>query len=505
MTANALPAGFALQEYRIEKVLGVGGFGLTYLALDSQPQPEGSAQGVPAGRHRAARDADQSIAPRSPEAAETFGWGKQRFMDESRTVASFRHPNIVRVMRFFEANGTAYMVMEFVEGAALARLDQDAAAAQRSATSCRSPCRCSTAWKWCTSPASCTATSSPATSTSARTAPPVLLDFGSARQRASELTAVVSPGYAPFEQYHTHGKQGPWSDIYAFARRALLDGDRRACRRKRAARIRADNMPTAVQAGDRTLFRPEFLAAIDWALTPFEDERPQSVAEWREALLISGPPAPKAAAARPVEVKPFAAKPAEVKTEKVTETTKTQTSAPPRLAPDILRRAQQRLAEYIGPVATVVVKRAAAKARDEAELYLLLATRSRTRKRRRHSPARRCPSPASRSPKPLQKRLDLRARARLAFKRSFESRVRHVHPPDQAPARNPHPHPRRRRRALHAARLRGHLDAPAHLARGGQSRRGQLPLRLEGRADRGGVPPAPRSDECRAHRRIGCA
>src|SRR6185436_10567215 len=103
MATNALPAGYALQEYRIEKVLGVGGFGLTYLALD----------GV------ATRGADHSISPRSPDNAEHFGWGKQRFLDESRVVASFRHPNIVRVMRFFEANGTAYMVMEFVEGAAL--------------------------------------------------------------------------------------------------------------------------------------------------------------------------------------------------------------------------------------------------------------------------------------------------------------------------------------------------------------------------------------------------
>src|SRR5947199_9662984 len=115
---NALPAGHALQEYRIEKVLGVGGFGLTYLALDDNLHlwvavkeylPADIALGAP----------DCSIAPRSEETVEIFDWGKRRFLDESRTLASFRHPNIVRVMRFFEANGTAYMVMEFVEGAPL--------------------------------------------------------------------------------------------------------------------------------------------------------------------------------------------------------------------------------------------------------------------------------------------------------------------------------------------------------------------------------------------------
>ncbi|HYI87498.1 MAG TPA: serine/threonine-protein kinase, partial [Burkholderiales bacterium] len=118
MATNALPAGFALQEYRIEKVLGVGGFGLTYLALDGNLNLKVALKEF-LPDDVATRGADQSIGPRSPDSAESFGWGKQRFLDESRTLASFRHPNIVRVMRFFEGNGTAYMVMEFVEGAAL--------------------------------------------------------------------------------------------------------------------------------------------------------------------------------------------------------------------------------------------------------------------------------------------------------------------------------------------------------------------------------------------------
>src|SRR5713101_3468415 len=114
--ANALPTGHALQEYRIEKVLGVGGFGLTYLALDENLHLKVALKEyLPADI--AVRAPDRTIAPRSDESAEIFDWGKGSFLDESRTLASFRHPNIVRVMRFFEANGTAYMVMEFVEGA----------------------------------------------------------------------------------------------------------------------------------------------------------------------------------------------------------------------------------------------------------------------------------------------------------------------------------------------------------------------------------------------------
>jgi serine/threonine protein kinase len=119
MAAQSLPYGYTLQEYRIERLLGVGGFGLTYLARDENLNLQVALKEYLPGEI-ALRAADQSITPTSKETEETFGWGKRRFLDESRTLASFRHPNIVRVMRFFEANGSAYMVMEFVEGAPLA-------------------------------------------------------------------------------------------------------------------------------------------------------------------------------------------------------------------------------------------------------------------------------------------------------------------------------------------------------------------------------------------------
>ena len=118
MAANALPAGHTLQEYRIEKLLGVGGFGLTYLAVDQNLGLKVALKEYLPG-DIALRGPDQSIVPSSEDGTETFAWGKQRFLDEARTLASFRHPNIVRVMRFFETSGSAYMVMEFVEGSAL--------------------------------------------------------------------------------------------------------------------------------------------------------------------------------------------------------------------------------------------------------------------------------------------------------------------------------------------------------------------------------------------------
>lgn len=437
MAPNALPAGYALHEYRIEKVLGVGGFGLTYLALDSNLNLRVALKEY-LPDDVAARAADNSIGPRSPDAADTFGWGKRRFLDESRTVASFRHPNIVRVMRFFEANGTAYMVMEFVEGAAL------------------------TDWMKTRRPLSEALAGAiigplldglqvvhqagflhrdikPGNIYVREDGTPVLLDFGSARQRSSDLTTIVSPGFAPFEQYHEKGNQGPWSDIYALGGVLywMVTGNRP---HEAAARIKLDTMPSALQTGDRSLYRPAFLAAIDWALAPSEDQRPQSVTEWREALLATsgtsrttrpadetqdlskpaksvltfdpmllqkletalahhlGPiaavvvkSAAKKAASQAELVELVAREIAEDEAraafeKKFSEISRTapQPASSPRTEPstsrvagrfplEVLARAEARLAEYIGAVARVVVKRAAMKARDESELYLMLA------------------------------------------------------------------------------------------------------------------------------------
>src|SRR5688572_2703514 len=281
----ALPAGYAIQEYRVERLLGVGGFGLTYLATDSNLNLSVAIKEYLPG-DIALRAADQSITPSAPDKAADFEWGKGRFLDESRTLASFRHPNIIRVMRFFEANGTAYMVMEYVEGAPLPDwLKPRLPLVEGQIASVAMPLL--EGLEVVHASGYLHRDIKPSNIYIRADGTPVLLDFGSARQRSSELTAIVSPGYAPFEQYHSQGKQGPWSDIYAFAGVLywMVTGKRPL---EAAARVREDTMAPAVQAGDRGRFRVEFLAAIDWGLAPHEDERPQTVAEWREALLGSG-------------------------------------------------------------------------------------------------------------------------------------------------------------------------------------------------------------------------
>ena len=357
MSAQALPSGYGLQEYRIEKLLGSGGFGLTYLATDQNLNLKVALKEYLPGEI-ALRGADHSIAPATEATRETFGWGKRRFLDESRTLASFRHPNIVRVMRFFEANGSAYMVMEFVEGAALP--DWIKSRRPLPYLELGAMTRSLLDGLEIVHKAGYTHRDiKPGNIYIRDDATPVLLDFGSARMQASELTAVVSPGYAPFEQYHTQGNQGPWSDLYALAGVLywIVTGNRP---HEAAARVRNDTMPPALQAGDRREYAPSFLAAIDWALSTHEDDRPRSVSQWREALLDAAPvpklrPRPQVEAAEPKTV------------------VQPKTQAAPVFDAAFLQKLETELAQHLGPIAGVMVKKLAKKAPGQPELVKLLA------------------------------------------------------------------------------------------------------------------------------------
>ena len=353
MAVPALPSGYALQEYRIERLLGAGGFGLTYLAIDTNLNLRVAVKEyLPSDI--AVRNPDHSVTPNSSQTAEDFMWGKRRFLDESRTIASFRHPNIVRVMRFFEAKGSAYMVMEYVEGDALPDwIKPRRPLPEPQVMALAGPLL--EGLQVVHTAGYLHRDIKPGNIYVRYDGSPVLLDFGSARQDGKDdLTAIVTPGYAPFEQYHSHGQQGPWSDVYAFAGVLywVVTGQRPL---EAAARVREDTLPPAVKAGDRNRYRPEFLAAIDWALAPHENDRPQSVHEWRAAL--AGTMEPKLKQVEPAPPPP-----------------------PPPAAPEAVRfdanfldKVERELAQHVGPIAPVMVRKAAKKAQGPAELVQLLA------------------------------------------------------------------------------------------------------------------------------------
>src|SRR5712671_1785761 len=193
---NALPTGYTLkEEYRIEAMLGAGGFGLTYLAHDVNLNTKVAIKEyLPADF--AVRSEDQSVQPKTASVQVSFDWGLKRFLEESRTLASFRHPNIVRVMRFFEANGSAYMVMEFVEGAALPDwIKERRPLGEAQVAALAAPLL--DGLEVVHNAGFLHRDIKPANVYVREDGSPVLLDFGSARVQASEHTAVVSPGYAP--------------------------------------------------------------------------------------------------------------------------------------------------------------------------------------------------------------------------------------------------------------------------------------------------------------------
>ncbi len=283
---NALALNSMLHEYRLEAVLGAGGFGMTYLGWDSHLEKHVAIKEYLPGE-LAVRALDGSIVPVNTESEFNYQWGLERFIQEARTLARFSHPNIVRVNRFFEANGTSYMVMDYEAGESLYQHLK------------RAPMPDEPALKKMVLPILDGLQAvhqagflhrdiKPSNVFLRVNGVPVLIDFGSARLAtggASQiLTSVVSPGYAPLEQYSTDGNQGPWTDIYALSgvmfRAVTGENPPDAVKR-----IKSDGVPATLMAA-RTRYDERFLRAIEWGLKVDEKLRPQNVTEWRE--LFSG-------------------------------------------------------------------------------------------------------------------------------------------------------------------------------------------------------------------------
>ena len=290
----ALPAGLTLNEYTLERVLGGGGFGITYLARDANLQlPVAIKEYFPSDL--ALRGGSHLVQVRGDvEGAQaSFDWGLERFLDEARALASFRHPNIVRVLRYFRAHATAYIVMEYEQGESLKRWVPDHAPLSREKVlSLLAPLL--DGLQAVHAMGFLHRDIKPDNICVRADGSPVLLDFGSARRVAGDhdLTLIVSPGFAAFEQYHSDGRQGPWTDLYSLG--AVLywmtTGRKPA---EAAARVERDDMLPARSLADPAVFGPDLLEAIDWALHPDPAQRPQGVAEFRAALF--GKPRPAAA------------------------------------------------------------------------------------------------------------------------------------------------------------------------------------------------------------------
>jgi hypothetical protein len=287
MDASALPPGSRLGELEILRVLAIGGFGIVYLARDHALDRDVALKEFMPSR-LVDRPQGLQVAMRSTSAGETFALGLKSFVNEAKLLARFSHPAMVKVYHFWEANGTAYMVMPYLRGPTLkdVRRSMSAPPTETWLRSVIDPLL--DALEMLHAEGFYHRDISPDNVLLSGAGMPVLLDFGAARHvigdRTQRITAVLKPNFAPIEQYAESRqlRQGPWTDLYALGALVtyLLDGSPPPASAARA--IHDDRTPLAKRSVPNVSTR--FLAAIDWALAVRPQDRPQSVAALRGAL-----------------------------------------------------------------------------------------------------------------------------------------------------------------------------------------------------------------------------
>lgn len=220
-TSLYLPPGTLLSDkYLTGKVLGQGGFGITYLGWDLNLDirlaikeffPQGMVSRLPG---------QSKVVSLGGDGQDQYSYGLERFLNEAKTLASFEHhPNIVTVRDFFKANNTAYMVMSYLEGLTLEQylIRQGGKIPFPEALSIIMPVL--DALIEVHREEIMHRDISPDNIIIGSNGRIVLIDFGAARQelraKSKSLSVILKAGYAPEEQYRSRGKQGPWTDIYA--------------------------------------------------------------------------------------------------------------------------------------------------------------------------------------------------------------------------------------------------------------------------------------------------
>ena len=288
----ALPAGTQLQEFRVERVIGEGGFGIVYLADDTLlGRPVAIKEYMPT--QLASRTERRTVQVRSEQHSPAFDAGRRSFINEARMLAQFKHRSLVEVFRYWEENGTAYMAMPFYDGPTL-----------RNAIGAR-PEGIDQAWLERILLPIMDALEhmhrakvyhrdiAPDNILLVAEDHPVLLDLGAARHIIGEATQAVTvmlkPGYAPIEQYSDDdaSRQGPWTDIYALC--AVVHFA--VCRKSPIAavgRIDRDPLQSLVDLAPSG-FSADFLQAIDWGLAVRPEDRPRSIAVLRDAMGFAAP------------------------------------------------------------------------------------------------------------------------------------------------------------------------------------------------------------------------
>ncbi|MBM3648564.1 MAG: serine/threonine protein kinase, partial [Alphaproteobacteria bacterium] len=278
-----LRPGQTIGRYEIVAVLGQGGFGITYRARDVQLGREVAIKEyLPSAL--AVRQDGTTVLPRTTKMADDFGWGRERFVTEGRTMASLHHvPAIVKVFDYLEANGTAYIVMELLSGRTLEeRIAQDGKLSPEEVDRILWPLL--DGLEQVHTAGFLHRDIKPANILLDATGNPTLIDFGASRAamagRSTALTAIFTPGYAAAEQM-TSAKQGPWTDIYGLSATLYhaIAGRVPPSAFDRMLNDTYEPLANLKPAG----FAPGVLAGIDAGLAVIASDRPQSIGGCRRA------------------------------------------------------------------------------------------------------------------------------------------------------------------------------------------------------------------------------
>jgi serine/threonine protein kinase len=286
MAANdALPNGHYLQDYRIARKIGGGGFSLVYLAYDPQDQPVAIKEYLPLTLVR--RGEDYSVQPNSEENRTTFRYGLKCFFEEGRSLARIVHPNVVRVVNFFRAHDTVYMVMRYERGKTLQEYLQGARGPVKESFIRRVFAQLLNGLREVHTLKLLHLDIKPSNIYIRLDGTPVLIDFGAARATlthdANRLQPMYTPGFAAPEQYHQADLLGPWTDIYSVGASmyACLSG---SPPQPADARLSNDKMTPAAR-GWHDQYSPALLELIDACLKLDYMARPQSVFTLQRSLM----------------------------------------------------------------------------------------------------------------------------------------------------------------------------------------------------------------------------
>ena len=282
---QALPAGTRVENYRIVSTLASGGFSIVYLAQDEKDTPVVIKEYLPS---TLAVRTDGSATPKVAEAdVAKFRYGLKCFFEEGRALARLTHPNVVRVLNFFRANDTVYIVMRYEKGRSLQLQIQNRVGMPDEVWLRSTFAELLNGLREVHRNKLLHLDIKPANVFLRTDGSPLLIDFGAARQtlttETTKLAPTYTPGFAAPEQYARKGELGPWTDIYSIGATVY------ACLAASAPqpahlRLKKDELaPARKRWADE--YSRVLLDIVDWCLRLDHLERPQSVFALQKALL----------------------------------------------------------------------------------------------------------------------------------------------------------------------------------------------------------------------------